>query len=369
MAYREKGKGSEGVCFTSAFRWRTKMRTRKLTALLLSGVMAASILTGCGGVDKDAVVATFDGTEVALGVPNFSARLQQASYDDFYVAYFGEDVWSSDLYGNGTTMEETIKDSVMQSMFDTYVLEAHMADYGVELSEEDKNAIIETAAAFIAANDKDALDALGADQEIVERYLTLATIQNRMRTAIVAEADIQVSDEEANTSAYSYVRVSKTTYTDADGNSAEYTEEELAELSETMEAFAAEAKTGNLEDAAEKYEYSVSSGTFTADNETLDEAVLTALKGLKEGEISDVIGTDSYYYVVRLDAKTDAEATETTRQNLISQRQSEYYDEVLSGWEEEHEWEIKDDVWEKVTFDNLFTTLSENTVDIENTEQ
>lgn len=337
------------------------MKIKKFTALLLGAAMTVSALTGCGGVNKNAVVATFDGKEIPLGVANFAARLQQASYDDFYVAYFGEEVWSSDLYGNGTTMESNLKDGVMQSLFDMYTLEAHMADYGVELSDADKNAITEAAAGFVAANEKDALEALGADQETVEAYLTLVTIQSRMHDAIIADADTNVSDAEANTSSYSYVRVSKTTHKDEDGNSVEYTTAELTELSKTMGAFDTEAKAGTLEDAAEKYEYTVSSGTFTADDDTLDEAVLTALKGLEEGAVSDVIDTDSYYYVVRLDEETNAEATESTRQSIISQRQSDLYSEVLSGWEEAHEWNVEEKVWETVTFDNLFTIVVETT--------
>ena len=60
------------------------MKSKRLAALLLSGVMAASMLTGCGGMNKDAVVATFDETEIKLGIANFAARMQQASADDFY---------------------------------------------------------------------------------------------------------------------------------------------------------------------------------------------------------------------------------------------------------------------------------------------
>lgn len=337
------------------------MKKNKFTALLLGGIMAVSAVAGCGGVNKNAVVATFDGMEVPLGVANFAARLQQAGYDDFYVAYFGEDVWGSDLYGSGTTMESQVKDGVMESLFDMYTLEAHMGEYEVALSEEDKGAITQAASDFIAANTKDALEAIGADQETVERYLTLATIQSRMQEVIIADADTNVSDEEAKTSAYSYVRVSKTSYTDEDGNSAEYTTAQLTELSKTVGNFDTEAKAGTLEDAAEKYEYNVSSGTFTADDSNLEEAVLTALKGLEEGEVSDVIDTDSYYYVVRLDAETDPEATEETRQDIISERQNSLYEEVLSGWEEGHEWKVDDKVWEKVSFDNLFTTIVEST--------
>ena len=305
------------------------MRAKRWSALLLSGVMAASMLTGCG-MNKNETVATFDETEVPLGVANFAARFLQATYDDFYVAYFGEDVWSSDLYNNGTTMQDNIKDSVMQSLFDMYTLEAHMAEYDVELTEDDKAEIADTAAAFIADNSKDALDALGADEETVERYLTLATIQNRMHTAIIADADTNVTDEEANTSSYSYVKVSKQSHTDEDGNTVEYTDTELTLLGKTVGMFDMDAKAGTLEDAAEQYDYTVSSGTFTADDSTLDE-------------------------------ETDADATETTRQNIISQRQSDLYDETLKGWEDEHDWTVKDSVWAKVTFDNLFTTTVQDT--------
>ena len=347
------------------------MKKIRFTALLLSGVMAVSVFAGCGSVNKEAVVATFDEKEIALGVPNFAARLQQAYQDDMYQYYFGGSVWDNDFYGNGTTMAEDVKSSVMESMFELYTLQAHMEEYGVTLSEDEKASITEAATAFIEANSSKALKELGADQEIVEEYLTLLTIQAKMHEAIIADVDTNVSDEEANTGAYSYVTVSKTSYTDEDGNTAEYTEEELAELADTVKAFVAEAKDGSMEDAAENYAYTVNTGTFTANDEYLDENVLAALQGLEEGEISEVIDTENTYYVVRLDAKTDEAATETTRQNIIADREDALYDEVLTGWQEEHVWEVNESVWETVSFDKIFTTIeqSETTDDAETTEQ
>ena len=124
-----------------------------------------------------------------------------------------------------------------------------------------------------------------------------------------------------------------------------------------------------LDTAADEYGYTVSTGTFSSDNTTLDEEVLNALEGLKsEGELSDVVETDNYYYVLRLDEITDADATEEHRQEIISQRQSDLYNEVLQGWKDEAEWVLKDKVWDKVTFDNLFTTTVESTETTETTE-
>ena len=62
------------------------------------------------------------------------------------------------------------------------------------------------------------------------------------------------------------------------------------------------------------------------------------------------------------------DATEEHRQEIISQRQSDLYNEVLQGWKDEAEWVLKDKVWDKVTFDNLFTTTVESTETTETTE-
>ena len=214
-----------------------------------------------------------------------------------------------------------------------------------------------------------AVNALGATEDIVKEYLTLVTIQSKMRAAIIADADTNVSDADANTSAYSYVNVSKTSYKDADGNTQEYTDDEKAELADTVQKFHDAAADTTLDTAADEYGYTVSTGTFSSDNTTLDEEVLNALEGLKsEGELSDVVETDNYYYVLRLDEITDADATEEHRQEIISQRQSDLYNEVLQGWKDEAEWVLKDKVWDKVTFDNLFTTTVESTETTETTE-
>lgn len=344
------------------------MRKNKIAASLLCGVMAASLLAGCGGVDKNAVVARFDDTEISLGVANFAARLQQANYDDFYIAYFGETVWDSDLYGNGTTMQDEVKTGVLDTLFGIYTLQAHAEEYGVSLSEEETAAIEKAAADFVAGNDAKALAAMGADEAVVKEYLTLLTMQKKMHDAVTAEADVTVSDEEANTGAYSYVTIPKTSVTDADGDAAESTKNGQAEPAETMEVFAAAAKEEGMEAAAEQYAYTVNAYTFTADDAVLDEAVVTALQGLDEGEISDVIETDSSYYVVRLDAATDEEATESNRQNLLETRRNEYYNEKLESWKAEHTWTVEEKVWEAVTFDNLFTTIEESTETLDATE-
>lgn len=349
---------------------RNNMKKR-LMALLLSGVLAVSMFAGCGSkMDKTAVVATDGATEITLGLANFATRFTQAQYDDFYVAYFGENVWNTDMYGYGTTNEDDLKASVMESLYAMYAMKNHMADYGVEITSDDVAAISAAAEKFISSNTAEAIEALGAEREYVETYLELLTIQSRMYNEIIKDADTNVSDEEAQTSAYSQVYVSKTSYKDAEGNTVAYTEDELAILANTVTAFAADAKTNGLAAAAEEYGYSVTTGTYNADSTVLEE-VKTALAAMTEdGQVSGLIELENAYYVVQMDAVVDAEATEQNRQSIISERQTTLYTEVVDGYLEEMNWELDQKLWAQISFDNLFTVYlpETETEEVEATE-
>ena len=130
------------------------MKFRRITSVLLAGIMAVSMLTGCG-INKDATVAKFsDGREVSLGLVNFMCRYQQAYSDDMYTSYAGDEVWSSDLFGTGSTMQEQVKDSVIEQVHELYTLskKENMKEYGVEVTDEEKAAIKEATEKFMSDN-------------------------------------------------------------------------------------------------------------------------------------------------------------------------------------------------------------------------
>lgn len=348
------------------------MKLKRLTTLLLSTIVTASLFIGCGGVNKDKTVATLNGEPVKLGIANFTVRLQQANADDFYRQLFGDNVWTTDMYGTGTTMQDSFKEDAIASVQEMYTLQLHMEDYGVSLSDEEKAAITKAAETFMSDNKKDAIEALGATTEIVEEYLTLTTIQNKMHDAMIADVDTNVTDEEARTGAYSYVMISKDSGEETKGTetveSTEAAETAADSVKSKATEFANAAVTEDLETAAETYGYTVSNGTFTDNDTDVDAEVLETLQMLKEGAVSGLIDTENAYYVVRLDAKMDEEATEETRQTIISERQENHYNEVLDGWKESDKWELDEKVWASVTFDNLFTMVEESTENAVDTE-
>jgi foldase protein PrsA len=237
-----------------------------------------------------------------------------------------------------------------------------MGEYNVELTDDDKAAITEAATAFLEANSEESLKEMGADQDVVEEVLTLYTIKSKMDAAIYAEVDTDVSDEEANMRAYSMVKVDTDTYEDEDGETVDYSDDEVEDIKANVQTMVDGLKEdgATLETAAEAAGYEVTTGTYDNDDDSLDEEVKDALDDLKEGETSGVVETDSACYVLRIDSDTDEDATESNRESIIETRKSDHYNEVIEAWQEDDGWKLNNRAIAKISFHNSLTLTDPN---------
>lgn len=353
------------------------MRRKKLAALVLSSVLMAGIgLTGCGSkLDADAAVATVNGKEINAGLANFVAQYTAVTYDTFYMQYFGADMWTQE--NGGTTMTDSVKENTLEQLEEYYLLEEHMGDYGVELTAEDTAAIEKAAAQFMEDNTAQGLEAMGATEEYVKEMLRLNTLQSKMRDAIVADVDRNVPDEECAQKSISYVRVSKTAGASGDAEDGQEKDEKQAakEAEEKAQKILDAAMLGSqkdpLEAAAEANDASVLTCSYgKADLEKsedstppIDLEAIQAADKLDEKELSkNLIETDGYYYIVRMDSLFDEEATENERKSIISVRENDRYTEVVDGYKESAEWTVNEKVWEPVNFETIYTKAQSNPV-------
>lgn len=109
-------------------------------------------------------------------------------------------------------------------------------------------------------------------------------------------------------------------------------------------------------DDTESKESSESSDSKTKDSvyttNNLDQSVVDALNSLEEGQTSDLITTDSTYYIVRLDKKTDDKATESNRKTVKGNKEDKYYNGILSGWQDDEKWSVKQKQLDKIKIHN-----------------
>lgn len=343
---------------------------RKGIAVLVSALVLSTAMSGCGKetvLDGTETAATLDDTvNMTLGEFNLMLRYQQAQMESTYASLFGTTNFYGQDSGTGTTYGETAKESLLEQFKELYVLEAEAANYGVELTDEEKAAITEAAQQFVSDNTEKTLNALGADQTSVERLLTLATVQDKMYDALTADVDTEVSDDEALQKRIAYVFVStEGTETDEDGNTIELTDEEKEEIKARLQAVLDSAQeSGDLAAAIEEAneaageEEQMSSATeitYGADTTTVADVVKEAADQLTDGEIAPIVETDSGYYGVQMLSTYDEEATEAEKEAIVQERRDTLYQEQCDALEEQHTFTAVDSALDKLTFDRVYS--------------
>ena len=243
-------------------------------------------------------------------------------------------MWESEA-SEGKTYEESVKDSVLQTLEDMVLLEQHMKEYEVSISEAEELVIKDSAQAFDEVNAWEDHVKVSGSETAVERVLTLMAIQQKMQDAIQKGADMEVSDEEAAQKSMQYVEFAYTVESEEDAEdeeddeeSREMTDEEKKEVQKKAEEFAKAAKgEKDFEAYAKGKEFEVKKATFDAESMSPSEELIKAADKLKEGETTGVIKTDDGCYVARVTSLLDREATDAKKDTIVSERKQELYTE------------------------------------------
>lgn len=327
-----------------------KTMTKRTAVAALTGVMAVGMLTGCGEkkLDGTKTVATVDGTEIPLGIVSLSVREGQAQTEAMYKSFMGGQdysIWSMDAEDGKTYGEQAVEQSLKDVEL-MYIMKEKAADYNVEVTDDDEQKIADAAAAFMAANSEETLQELAVSEDQIKTYLELQTYKSRMHDPLIADVDKDASDEEAQQSSFDYVSISTADLSDDE------IKQKKEDAQKILDDLKAAGSDGDLNEIAKSVDdsYSSVSGTFDVNEDAAKEdsdeesdssssssaypdEVMKVLRTLKDGEIgSDVIETDTSYYVVKLDKVNDEEATETKKQSIISTRENKLYTDTTEKW-------------------------------------
>ncbi len=254
------------------------MKAKKTISLLLAAAVSAMAIAGCGSVNPTETVATVNGRAIEAGLVNFVAQNTAASYDTYMASYYGADMWDQEM---GSTEGETLADEVRKEAVEEvefqYLLEEHMGDYGVTITDEDMQKVDSAVAEFLSENTEKALKIMGASEKYVREMLRLQLLEQKMQDAIYATADTNVTDEEV--------------------------EQRNAELAE-------EAKANASEESGEE--------------------------------------------------ETESEVPTVTKEDIISERQADLYNEITQGYRDSADFVINEGVLKKISFKNFLNIVSDD---------
>lgn len=337
------------------------MQKKKVMAILLSTAIAASTFIGCGAdkvkdyKDTDTVMFIDKDNKIDYATACTYTRMMQAetySYMQSMLQRFNSsaadvDMWSQSLEDTDEdskkykTYGEQFKGNALDSLKSLLLDKLYGSkEYEVTFTDDDKKECESVADEFIEKMSKDDLKAMHASKKTMMNVLELMTYETRVKNAIESDVDTKVSDDEAGQSTFSYVEIKK--------KDAKKKEKKIKSLIKKVEAGT------DISTAASDAGFTAQSVTFTTADPEYDEygkEMLKKVSKMKDGECDSYKDAKGNTIILYMQSVNDQSATETKKDNIISDRKDKAYEDKLDEWKDKKKVTINKDAWNSIKTD------------------
>lgn len=338
-----------------------KMQKKKVMAILLSTAITASTFIGCGTdkakdyKDTDTVMFIDKDNKIDYATACTYTRMMQAetySYMQSMLQRFNSsavdvDMWSQSLENTDEdskkykTYGEQFKGNTLDSLKSLLLDKLYGSkEYEVTFTDDDKKECESVADEFIEKMSKDDLKAMHASKKTMMNVLELMTYETRVKNAIESDVDTKVSDDEAGQSTFSYVEIKK--------KDAKKKEKKIKSLIKKVEAGT------DISAAASDAGFTAQSVTFTTADPEYDEygkEMLKKVSKMKDGECDSYKDAKGNTIILYMQSVNDQSATETKKDDIISDRKDKAYENKLDEWKDKKKVTINKDAWNSIKTD------------------
>lgn len=337
------------------------MQKKKVMAILLSTAIAASTFIGCGTdkakdyKDTDTVMFIDKDNKIDYATTCTYTRMMQAetySYMQSMLQRFNSsavdvDMWSQALEDTDEdskkykTYGEQFKGNTLDSLESLLLDKLYGSkEYEVTFTDDDKKECESVADEFIEKMSKDDLKAMHASKKTMMNVLELMTYETRVKNAIESDVDTKVSDDEAGQSTFSYVEIKK--------KDAKKKDKKIKSLIKKVEAGT------DISTAASNAGFIAQSVTFTTADPEYDEygkEMLKKVSKMKDGECDSYKDAKGNTIILYMQSVNDQSATETKKDDIISDRKDKAYEDKLDEWKDKKKVTINKDAWNSIKTD------------------
>lgn len=333
---------------------------RMITSVLVGTVVFGILLTGCskkssisgssvkleqGTIEENSIVIKVGDTGVKYSEVQNYCYLMKKQYE----GSFGNKIWNYKVDGD-TTIGDEAKEEIINMITQLKVICATAKEEEISLTNDEKDEALQKAEEIIET----------ATQEDKEKYFLSVqgmsdiyeenALANKMFYIATDDADTEVTEEEAKQIKIQYLQV-MTNGTNQNGTKIELNEKEKEEALTRAKQLQAEAKESDdfLEFAKKNTDSASTELTIGKDSTEIDSAAVTAAFSLTKDSVSDVIETDSGYYIIYCVNDNDEDATYTKREEIIKERQTKMFKEKYAKWLGDFEVNISQSFWKIFT--------------------
>lgn len=287
-----------------------------------------------------------------------------AIYDQIYSQFYGTSYWEmEDEQHDNLTGQQLSKKNVLNAVKKDLVWYQEALKAGYTLTDDDKSAAKDAYDAFVKnlSDEQKAQNGMGDEllsyfekQQVIDHYKEdLLEEANFDYDATVAD----ISKEEYREYKYEYYCIYK-----EDDEGKTYSKDKLKEHMDTLKQLRSKVKADSdmesflTDEMLEYVEYGDDS-LVEKDGEgygTYRKVDIDAMiKGMENGQMSDIVETEFAYYVFRMDDNNSEEAYESELENVVNKAQNKIYNTSYKNAKKNYNVTVKQDKWDKVTLGSI----------------
>lgn len=293
-----------------------------------------------------------------------------ALYDEIYQSIYGASYWDmEDEEKNNMTGQEISKKNVLDAIKKDLVWYQEALKAGYTLKEEDKSAAKDAYDTFLENLSTEQKEKTGMGEALLSYFEKQQVIQH-YKDDLLEEANFDydsiaagVSKEEYREYKYEYFCIYK-----EDDEGKPYSRNELDKQLSLLKEVGSKVTADNdmqslltTEEMTTYIEYADDS-LVEHDGEgygTYKKVDIDALiKGMENGQVSEVVDADYAYYIFRMDDNNSTEAYETRIEELVSKEQNKIYNASYKNAKNNYDITVDEDRWSDVTLGSIIYGLN-----------
>ena len=265
----------------------------------------------------------------SMGCSQEEAKVYLMNYKNLYGVVYDTDLWNGEF--DTQTMEESLKDAVMDRLTRVYTLNLYAKEQEIVLSDAEEEAAKDAAKEYYESLSREERSYSGASERDVEEMYQRCLLAQKVYTQLMGSVDEEISEDEARVMDANIIFVTD-----------EAAADQVAAQLSAEASFSSLASTYNEADQS-----SVSFGRGTYPQEMEDVAF-----ALENDAVSGKITTSDGYYFVQCVNKYNQELSETNKAQIIAARQQQTLEDILTSLEENYYSELNQGLWDRITLED-----------------
>lgn len=306
------------------------------------------------GVNNGKLIAVIGNNRFYYNEAMVYLKSVQQNYENEY----GSEIWDSDLFDNGITFGQTIKNEVMKNITEIKIISSKAKELGISLSEEEISVAKEHAREHYYAMTIDDIDRYLITEELLEKIYKDNILAEKVFETTTLKVDTNILDAETRQITIQNIYIKKPDIQEElidDGTGEDGLENELETAYNEVKALAEQAKSSedfyalaeaNSESDVIEYTFGRGEGPIDYGLEFEDAAFK-----LETGQVSSIIETEDGWHIIYCKTSYNEDATIQKKERIIEDRRNRKFEVLFSEWSKDYEVIVSIDTWNKVDFD------------------